>query len=111
VVAENMVLGTDHAEIGAQILTQWSFPPNVVDAVRWHHDPDFPEKPGSAIDIVYLANLLCQTDDAGHENGTCGAELSPAVIERLGLEVSQFDEIKTSVAQWADELSDALTFN
>jgi putative nucleotidyltransferase with HDIG domain len=111
VVAENMVLGTDHAEIGAQTLTQWSFPPDVVDAVRWHHDPDFPEKPGSAIDIVYLANLLCQTDDAGHENGTYCAELSPAVVERLGLEVNQFDEIKTSVAQWVDELADALTFN
>jgi putative nucleotidyltransferase with HDIG domain len=111
VVAENMVLGTDHAEIGAQILTQWSFPPNVVDAVRWHHDPDFPEKPGSAVDIVYLANLLCQTDDAGNENGTYCTELSPAVIERLGLEASQFDEIKTSVAQWVDELSEALTFN
>jgi len=111
VVAENMVLGTDHAEIGAQILTQWSFPCDVVDAVRWHHDPDFPEKPGPAIDIVYLANLLCQTDGAGNEKETDCAELSPAVIERLGLEVSQFDEIKTSVAQWVDELSDALTFN
>jgi putative nucleotidyltransferase with HDIG domain len=111
VVAENMVLGTDHAEIGAQILTQWSFPCDVVDAVRWHHDPDFPEKPGSAIDIVYLANLLCQTDGDGNQNETYCAELSPAVIERLGLEVSQFDEIKTSVAQWVDELSDALTFN
>jgi putative nucleotidyltransferase with HDIG domain len=111
VVAENMVLGTDHAEIGAQILTQWSFPCDVVDAVRWHHDPDFPEKPGSAIDIVYLANLLCQTDGAGNEKETDCTELSPAVIERLGLEVSQFDEIKTSVAQWVDELSDALTFN
>ena len=111
VVAENMVLGTDHAEIGAQILTQWSFPCDVVDAVRWHHDPDFPEKPGSAIDIVYLANLLCQTDGAGNQKETDCTELSPAVIERLGLEVSQFDEIKTSVAQWVDELSDALTFN
>jgi putative nucleotidyltransferase with HDIG domain len=111
VVAENMVLGTDHAEIGAQILTQWSFPCDVVDAVRWHHDPDFPEKPGSAIDIVYLANLLCQTDGTGNENETDCAELSPAVIERLGLEIGQIDEIKTSVAQWVDELSDALTFN
>lgn len=62
VVAENLVLGTDHAEVGAQILTHWSFPREVVDAVRWHHDPDFPEKAGTAIDIVYLADLLCQTE-------------------------------------------------
>lgn len=111
VVAENMILGTDHAEVGAQILAQWSFPRDIVDAVRWHHDPDFPEKAGTAIDIVYLANLLCQTDGAGNQDETGCAELSPAAIERLGLDVSQFEEIKTRVAEWVDELSEALTFN
>ena len=111
VVAENMVLGTDHAEVGAQILTQWSFPPDVVDAVRWHHDPDYPEKPVAAADIVYLANFLCQTDAADNQSKDCGAELSPAVIDRLGLEISQFETVKTRVAQWVEELSEALTFN
>jgi putative nucleotidyltransferase with HDIG domain len=111
VVAENMVLGTDHAEVGAQILTQWSFPSDVVDAVRWHHDPDYPEKAVAAADIVYLANFLCQTDAAGNQDTDYGAELSPAVIERLGLEIGQFEAVKTRVAQWVEELSEALTFN
>ncbi len=111
VEAENMVLGTNHAEVGAQILTQWSFPRDVVDAVRWHHDPGLPEKAGAAIDIVYLANFLCQTDGTGNEDETDGAGLSPAVIERLGLDISQFEDIKTNVAQWVDELSEALIFN
>jgi len=39
-VAENMVLGIDHAEIGALLLEKWSFPVDIVNAVRWHHDPD-----------------------------------------------------------------------
>ncbi len=110
VVAENMVLGTDHAEVGAQVLTQWSFPRDVIDAVRWHHNPDFPKKTGAAIDIVYLANLLCQTHGDGHEDETYRADLSPAIIERMGLDIGQFDEIKSRVAQWVDELSEALTF-
>lgn len=111
VVAEKMVLGTDHAEVGARILTQWSFPCEVVEAVRWHHDPDFPEKTGAATDIVYLANFLCQADEADSPDETYGADLSPAVIERLGLDISQFEEVKTRVAQWVEELSEALTFN
>ncbi|MGD9411987.1 MAG: HDOD domain-containing protein, partial [Desulfobacterales bacterium] len=40
VVAENMVLGTDHAEIGARILKRWNLPAEVINAVRWHHDPN-----------------------------------------------------------------------
>ena len=111
VVAENMVLGTDHAEVGAQILAQWSFPAEVVAAVRWHHDPDFSGNAAAATDIVYLANFLCQTDADGNHNKVHAADLSPAVIERLGLEINQFDSVKSRVAQWVDELSEALTFN
>jgi putative nucleotidyltransferase with HDIG domain len=111
VVAENMVLGTDHAEVGGQILTQWSFPRDVIDAVRWHHDPDFIERICPSTDIVYLANVLCQTSGNGSEPEAYSTDLSPAVIERLGLDIAQFKDIKIRVSQWVDELSDALTFN
>ena len=40
VLAENMVLGTDHAAIGATVLESWAFPPDVVRTVRWHHNPE-----------------------------------------------------------------------
>jgi putative nucleotidyltransferase with HDIG domain len=111
VVAENMVLGTDHAEVGAQILSQWSFPRDVIDAVRWHHDPDYIDMPRPAIDIVYLANVLCQIDENGSEPEADSADLSPAVTERLGLDVAQFENIKARVSEWVGELADALTFN
>ena len=111
VVAENMVLGTDHAEVGAQILSQWAFPRDVIDAVRWHHDPDFIDRHRPAIDIVYLANVLCQTGENGSKPEVYSSDLSPAVIERLGLDVAQFDNIKVRVSEWVGELSDALTFN
>ncbi len=107
VVAENMVLGTDHAEVGAQVLTQWAFPREVIEAVRWHHDPDFPDRCMTAVDIVYLSNFLCQPNGDGHTD----VELSPTVIKRLGIDVSQFDTISTNVSQWVDELAEALTFN
>ena len=111
VVAENMVLGTDHAEVGAQVLTQWSFPAEVVEAVRWHHDPDFPELPRTRVDIVYLSNLLCQHNGNGDGGERPAYDLSPTVIERLGIDIGQFETIATNVAQWVDELAEALTFN
>ena len=111
VVAENMILGTDHAEIGAQILTHWNFPKDIVHAVRWHHDPDSPKAVTLQMDIVYLANLLCQTGDTSDETGGQSVELSPAVIERLGVQLDQFEKISVKIAQWVDDLSDALAFN
>jgi putative nucleotidyltransferase with HDIG domain len=111
VVAENMILGTDHAEIGAQILTHWNFPKEVIHAVRWHHNPDSHKTVTPQMDIVYLANLLCQTADASDGTGGQSVELSPAVIERLGVQVNQFEEISANIAQWVDDLSDAQAFN
>jgi putative nucleotidyltransferase with HDIG domain len=38
--AEWEVLGGDHAVIGSDVLRKWEFPPDIVRAVRNHHDPD-----------------------------------------------------------------------
>ena len=69
-VAENMVLETDHAEIGAQMLTQWSFPTDVVNTVRFHHNPDIIHNKDVRIDLVCLANMFCQMNGGNGENST-----------------------------------------
>ena len=111
VVAENMILGTDHTEIGAKILSQWSIPDEVVTAVRYHHDPDAAETTSMQIDVVHLANLLCQTNSTAPDGLGQPVELSAAVIDRLGIELSQFEVISDKVVKWVDEMSDVLTFN
>ena len=111
VVAENMVLGTDHAEIGARILANWSLPAGIINAVRWHHDPDSPDASNLQMDVVYLANVLCQTPDTSGPSACHAVELSPAVIDRLGIQLDQFENISEKVAHWVDELSNALAFN
>jgi putative nucleotidyltransferase with HDIG domain len=111
VVAENMILGTDHAEIGARILAHWNLPLDVINAVRWHHDPDSPNVSNTQMDVVYLANLLCQASDIGEETAGHAVELSTAVIDRLGIQLDQFEAISGKIGGWVDELSTALAFN
>ena len=61
-----MDLGSDHVEIGAQILAQWSFPPSVVNAVRVHHNLELLHNKNIQNDL-YLANLFCQKNFHFHE--------------------------------------------
>ena len=111
VLAENMVLGIDHAQIGAKILEAWAFPIDVVRAVRWHHDPEAADGSQILIDIVHLADLMCRKNaDVGHLDVAHG-ELSPAVVSRLGIAENQLEAVMGKVADWVDELSDVLTFN
>src|SRR5205085_12520898 len=38
--AEDLLLRTDHAALGAQIATIWRLPQTMVDAIRQHHRPE-----------------------------------------------------------------------
>jgi putative nucleotidyltransferase with HDIG domain len=111
VIAENMVIGVDHAEIGARVLESWSFPAEVINAVRWHHDPDGYGSVDFQVDVIYLANLLCQANDMGCGCNGGALELSPAVIDRLGIEMKEFESISNKMADWVNELSSAIAFS
>jgi putative nucleotidyltransferase with HDIG domain len=47
--AEQRLLGITHAQVGAMVAENWSFPPDFVEAIRDHHEPP---------KAVYLPNLL-----------------------------------------------------
>jgi putative nucleotidyltransferase with HDIG domain len=106
--AENMVLGTNHADIGAEILTQWSLPSVIVNAVRWHHSPESADGAEMMLDIIHVANVLCLMIGVGV--GRDGLQYCPseAVVERLGLEPYHLEKVASLVLQWVNELSDAL---
>ena len=104
--AEDMVLGTNHADIGAQILTQWSLPADIVNAVRWHHTPESAAKNGTMLDIVHVANELCLMIGIGAGQDGLQYKVSEAVTERLGLASQHIDKVAGQTLEWTNELSD-----
>ena len=111
VFAEKGVLKTDHAEIGALILNRWSFPDDLVRAVRWHHNPEGVENPNKHADIVYLANLLCHSNDAGQSDEEQINKPYSSVLDRLGLSSEQYEVFAEKASNWMTKLSDTLTFD
>ncbi|HNR12072.1 MAG TPA: HDOD domain-containing protein [Thermodesulfobacteriota bacterium] len=104
--AERLVLGMDHAEVGAEILKSWSLPAEVIEIVRWHHDPGRAVKPTVGIDIVHVANVLCLTMGIGIGREGLRVELSPMVTARLGLKPAVLEIVASQTLQWVDELRD-----
>ena len=105
-MAENIVLGTDHAEVGAKILTSWSLPRNIINAVRWHHDPGATEQPGTMLDIVHVANVLCLMIGIGVGREGLQYQPSTEVTNRLGLESYHLEKVASQTLQWVNELSE-----
>jgi putative nucleotidyltransferase with HDIG domain len=56
--AEHEVLGLDHAEAGALLAEDWSFPPAIAGVIRAHHDP----RPDEFLpNLIHMADLLVRT--------------------------------------------------
>jgi len=106
--AEDMVLGTNHADIGARILSQWSLPPDIVNAVRWHHDPDSADQSDLMLDVVHVANVLCLMIGIGVGRDGLQHQPSAAVVERLGLTSHHLEKVASQTMQWVEELSEVL---
>jgi len=58
---EMCLAGRTHAEVGAETLTQWKFPLEIVEAVRWHHRPERSSPPLAS--LLYLAEFLVDSQE------------------------------------------------
>ena len=57
--AEEELLGTSHAEIGAYLLGLWGLPLRVTESIAYHHAPaTVPHQRFDALSALYVANLL-----------------------------------------------------
>ena len=106
-------LGVTHEEIGAIILEQWNFPPQLTALVRNHHDPNASEETsGENVDerlqrmrhVVFCADVLA--DSLGHGFGS-GLNLTEALrpsAEYLGLALESIPEISEElIARFTEE--------
>ena len=99
--AEEEILGTSHAEIGAYLLGLWHIPDYAVEAIAHHHRPT--RIPHSGFDssiAVYVADLLARELDA-HPQDATGSELREsdrACLETLGI-LQRFTEFRQLAAQ------------
>ena len=109
--AENLVLGTNHAKLGAEILRRWSLPPELVNAVRWHHDPGSAERVDAMLDIVHVANVLCLMIGVGAGRDGLQYEPSGEAVKRLGLESRHLEKVASQTMQWVEELVGVLGSN
>ena len=109
--AEQIALGTDHAEIGAKILENWGLPKEVVSAVRWHHDPDAADETSTLIDIVHVANVLCLMIGIGVGREGLQYRPSPVVTKRLGIKSAHLEKVASHTLDWVSDLTDVYETN
>lgn len=107
-VAEYMVLGTNHADIGARILKSWSMPEELVHAVAWHHDPDQCQENCRLSDLVHVANIAARSIDGGSNGNGLAVEASLKTVDRLGLRPGDITTLAEETRQELGKLKEIL---
>lgn len=97
---ELQMLGVDHSQVGAMVAERWRLPPQVAEAIRYHHGPRERIQGDPLVSLVAHANLIVSRATAGDLEGARHA-LDPATARFLGLSEAQ-------AAEAVDFLFDAL---
>jgi putative nucleotidyltransferase with HDIG domain len=88
VVAERAVFGYDHCEAGGALASAWKLPPDIVDAIAAHHEPDGACR--EICDIVHVGECLSHALDLGEIAINRVPNLSDLACARLGLSWPKF---------------------
>jgi len=90
--AEKMVLGIDHAEIGAWIIEQWAFPKMIVSAVRYHHAPFLISEDQEFNLLIYLCDLVTIITGIGGGVDGLSYHAYGEVMRQFGLREKDIDQ-------------------
>ena len=61
--AEVQVLGVNHAQIGSWLTQKWLFPPGLVEAIEYHHNPEKSKNSQILSSLTHIADIFCKSKD------------------------------------------------
>lgn len=95
-LADIMLTGQDHGQIGAALLASWNMPRDLIDGVRFHQRPERSE--GALASILYLAETI-----AGPEEVVPSQERLEYAMHTA--KVDSFDSIKSDLRRLGTALA------
>lgn len=102
------VFDTLHTEIGAIMLTQWHFPEEIINVVKYHHDLSDKSKHTPGLLIVHLANILVRTLGFSLKSDE-GVEIEKIEsAQLLNIDKSTLEEVLISVKENIDSIKKQL---
>lgn len=97
ITAEKEILELTHEDIGSWLAESWNLPIGLLEPISCHHHPQQAQQAKLATAIVHLANFLVRAVGHGSGGDPWVPELNHKAWERLGLSLSDLEEIITDL--------------
>jgi putative nucleotidyltransferase with HDIG domain len=98
-MAEEQLLGIDHAKVGGLIAEKWNFPVVLVDAIRYHHTPSFARSNQRLPAIVNVANSFFE--NTGNQNALFfERSIHPETFQILNITQERIDQMHVQLTNY-----------
>jgi HD-like signal output (HDOD) protein len=84
-IAESVVYGLHHAEIGARLAERWNFPELLVASIRYHHDPAASPVDARMASVAHLGEMATHRFGFGGQPGEPEYPFQPGALACVGL--------------------------
>ncbi len=109
--AEKKVIGIDHAELGAMTAAVWRFSPEMVDIIKFHHQPADTDLAAKETAIVHLSDTLCMMMGIGTGSDGLAHRCNQELITALGLDDVDIQNIMAGFSEKQEEIENLVAMN
>ena len=90
--AEIRVFGAPHEAVGAWFLDSWNLPVDLIDGVRWHHDPRETSSSPVLPALIHVSNVASHRFGPGHSGNPMPDDQVDSSLDLLGLSASAIED-------------------
>lgn len=83
--AEEEVLGFNHGEIGSKVAEKWNLSDELIESIRFHHDPQTAPEGNITVHMVHVADIISELLGIGLGYDGLNYELRPESMSKLAL--------------------------
>lgn len=109
--AEEMLLGMNHAEIGARLAERWNFPAVLVDAIRHHHEPEKATVDPLLVSFAHLGEIVVQQLEIGEGLEPLAYELKSSALGLAGMTREGFEALEDELRAEIGRAKDLVDFS
>ena len=103
-VAEQQVIGFNHADVGAELITSWQLPGSFRECIECHHDFDRAGECQIEVALIYIASALAVSDSYAVTSAQHAISVDQRAWDVLGLDDSVCPSTMDTVKKQIDEV-------
>ena len=104
-LAEQQIIGFDHAQVGGELARQWKLPPMLEECIEFHHNIQSAVRFPREVALVHIANILALMAEVRTLDLKDVSPIDPIAWEIVGLDADETIQEAVGLAQ--EEIAEA----